>query len=88
MVDDRETRGGSLTLRPRCSCGRLVRTHNNDRRIGWFAYGEHGSEEGWVCPRCAEIWTPRDGMGRGPEAGYCGFITPAGRATLEERREP
>lgn len=58
---------------PRCVCGRFI-SPGITRPIGWFAYGEHGSEEGWVCPRCLPSWLPRDGRGRGPEAGYCGVL--------------
>lgn len=57
--------------RPRCGpggCGRFL----GAGPYGWWMYGEHGTEEGYVCSRCLPGWTPTDGRGRGPEAGYCG----------------
>lgn len=56
---------------PRCDCGRWVSMR---RSYGWFKYGEHGTEEGWVCARCVTDWTPQDSLGRGPSAGYCGIV--------------
>lgn len=72
---------------PRCQCGRLV---SLAKPHGWFRYGEYGTEEGWVCPGCLPTWDPRDGRGRGPEAGYCGIATApdiesAQRRTLVKR---
>ena len=58
---------------PRCACGRWV---SIAKPYGWFKHGEHGSEEGWVCARCVKAWVPKDGRGRGPEAGYCGVVNP------------
>lgn len=54
---------------PRCGCGRWL---NFSKPHGWFAYGEFGTETGYVCSSCLPGWTPQDGKGRGPEAGYCG----------------
>jgi hypothetical protein len=80
---------------PRCSCGRFVSSRFGP--VGWFKHGEYGEEEGWICRRCLPNWTPRDGRGRGPEAGYCGVLQQhqlaiwkaggysAGHAALRER---
>jgi hypothetical protein len=72
MFDLTNGRSVAAQMRPRCSCGRFIGAEH-----GWFKYGEHGSEEGWVCARCLPTWTPRDSRGRGPEAGYCGIVRPA-----------
>jgi len=56
---------------PRCGCGRFV---NTAAQHGWFKYGEHGTEEGFVCLKCLPKWSPQDGLGRGTEAGYCGVF--------------
>ena len=62
---------------PKCSmCGRFMRTHNVEQPIGWFRYGEYGTEEGFVCALCLPSWMPRDSLGRGSEAGYCGVTAP------------
>lgn len=70
-TEHKTSRARSLAMQmmPRCACGRLV---SRTKPHGWFRHGEHGSEEGWVCSRCVATWTPTDGRGRGPEAGYCG----------------
>lgn len=63
----------SLSM-PQCSkCGCFV-SPKKTRPIGWFRYGEFGEEDGYVCPRCLPSWTPRDGLGRGTEAGFCGTL--------------
>lgn len=82
------------SLMPRCSCGRFVSTSKGP--IGWYKHGEYGEDEGWICRTCLPNWTPRDGRGRGPEAGYCGIIhhfgqsaplsPPAALAAKEEQR--
>jgi hypothetical protein len=68
-TDARRARSIEMQMLPRCGCGRIVSTA---KPHGWFRYGEHGTEEGVVCPRCLPAWTPQDGRRRGPEAGYCG----------------
>jgi hypothetical protein len=62
----------------RCSCGRFVSTA---RSHGWYRFGEHGTEEGYVCSACLPDWAPADGRGRGPEAGYCGIFAPTKAAS-------
>lgn len=69
-VHKQTARRWEAMMRPRCSCGRWL----GKGPYGWFKYGELGTEEGWVCSRCLPSWTPQDGLGRGPEAGYCGVV--------------
>lgn len=72
MPDSPERRARRLLaeMMPRCDCGRFLSIAH---RHGWYRFGEHGSEEGWICAACLPGWTPTDSLGRGPEAGYCGI---------------
>jgi hypothetical protein len=58
---------------PKCRCGRFINP-TKTRPLGWFRHGEFGEDDGWICPRCVATWEPKDGGGRGPEAGYCGVL--------------
>lgn len=72
--------GDGAVRMPRCGCGRFFSMRK--KPYGWFRYGEYGTEEGWVCSSCVKTWVPRDGLGRGAEAGYCGIVD-AGLAAEE-----
>ena len=56
---------------PNCRrCGRFV---SMAKSYGWYAHGEYGEDTSYICDRCVPNWSPEDGRGRGPDAGYCGI---------------
>lgn len=58
---------------PKCRCGRFINPMTT-RPLGWLRCGEFGEDVGYICPRCVPHWVPRDGLGRGNEAGFCGVM--------------